>query len=70
MLKMREYTHEEYLSDLAKERKQDGLYTAVKRRCDLINDQCSIFGYVEHRYRQVWLCEILDLIGGECDEQS
>ena len=52
----------EYISNLRKELETDGLYKAVEKRCDEINEECSDMGYVRHRTIQEWLDEILDLI--------
>ena len=53
---------EEYTSNLRKELETDGLYKAVEKRCDEINEECRGMGYVQHRTIQEWLGEILDLI--------
>lgn len=52
----------EYTGNLRKELETDGLYKAVEKRCDEINEECSDMGYVRHRTIQEWLDEILDLI--------
>ena len=53
---------EEYTSNLRKELGTDGLYKAVEKRCNEINEECSDMGYVQHRTIQERLNEILDLI--------
>ena len=52
----------EYRNSLRKEIEENGLYKAVEKRCDEINNECGDMGYVQHRTIQGWLSEILDLI--------
>ena len=59
---------EEYMESLKKEIATDGLYEAVKKRCDAIGEECEYMRYVQHRYIQEQLAEILDLV--EAKEKS
>lgn len=61
---LREYTKEEQEADFRKELETTSLYNSVKKRCDLINDECvnQQMGYIPHRCIQELMCEILDLI--------
>lgn len=68
MIKLREMTADEYISELRKELQDTCLRTAVEKRCDTINEVCGSLGYVNHRYVQELLNEIMNLIqmyGGE-----
>ncbi len=62
MIELREYTNDEYKSDLRRELKENGLYKSVERRVDEINIMASGLSYLDHRYVQEILCEVLDLI--------
>lgn len=62
MIELREYTEAEYKADLQKELDNGGLYEAIKKRCDEINDVCGCLRYVSHRYVQELLVEILYLV--------
>ena len=59
---IRSISTEEYISNLRKELKTDGLYKAVEKRCDEIDEECKNMGYVQHRTIQELLSEILELI--------
>lgn len=59
---IKEISPEEYKGSLRAEIAKDGLYEAVKRRCDIINEECKFMRYVQHRYIQEQLCDIMDLV--------
>ena len=59
---LREVSHDEYIGGLRKELESVGLYKAVEKRCDEIDDICSSLGYVAHRSVQEQLSEIMDII--------
>ena len=59
---LREVSPEEYRERLMQERDRDGLCEAVKRRCDIIDEECKFMRYVQHRYIQEQLCEIMELV--------
>lgn len=59
---IKEISPEEYRESLKKEIATDGLYEAVKRRCDAIDEACKYMRYVQHRYIQEQLAEILELV--------
>lgn len=59
---LRIYPREKYESDLRKELEVKGLYRAIEQRADEISEVTSDLGYVEHRYIQEILSEILDLL--------
>ena len=59
---IREISPEEYKENLKAEIATDGLYEAVKKRCDIINEECKYMRYVQHRYIQEQLCEIMELV--------
>lgn len=62
MIELRTITAAEYIGGLKEELRIKGFRQSVKDRCDEINDVCSCMGYVNHRYVQELLCEIMDLI--------
>jgi len=55
-------TYEEYIEGLREDIAENGLYGAVEKRCDLINEDTSGLPYIQHRCIQEALVEILDLI--------
>ena len=57
-----EYSHEEYLEDLRKELKADGIVKAVEKRMNDINHECDSMGYVQYTAIMESLDEIRDLI--------
>ena len=59
---IREISPEEYKKSLKAELATDGLYEAVKRRCDIIDEECKFMRYVQHRFIQEQLTEILELV--------
>ena len=59
---IKEISPEEYRERLKQELHEDGLYEAVKKRCDTINEECKYMRYVQHRYIQEQLCEIMELV--------
>jgi len=59
---IRDVPYEEYIGNLKSEIINDGLYEAVKKRCDQINHECKNMGYIQHRTIQEWLSEMLDLL--------
>lgn len=59
---LREYADDEYKADLRKELEENGLYKSVSKRLDEINTITSELSYLEHRYVQEMMCEVLDLI--------
>lgn len=59
---LRIYPREKYLSDLKTELETKGLYGAIEQRTDEINENTSDLGYVQRRYIQEQLVEILDLV--------
>lgn len=59
---IKEISPEEYRERLKAELANDGLYEAVKKRCDIINEECNYMRYVQHRYIQEQLCEIMELV--------
>ena len=68
MITLIKITPDEYEADLLKELQQSDLRKTVAKRCDSINEACGGMGYVNHRYVQELLNEIMDLIrlyGGE-----
>ena len=62
VIEIRQFTQDEYKADLRKELENGGLYKAIEKRCDEINDVCGCMRYVSHRYVQELLVEILDLL--------
>ena len=65
---IRKISPEEYMESLKKEIATDGLHEAVKKRCDAIDEECKYMRYVQHRYIQEQLTEIMDLV--EAKEES
>lgn len=65
---IRKISPEEYRESLKKEIATDGLHEAVKKRCDAIDEECKYMRYVQHRYIQEQLAEILELV--EAKEES
>ena len=61
---LREISPEECRERLMQERDRDGLYEAVKRRCDIIDEECKYMRYTQHRFIQEQLSEILELVEG------
>ena len=59
---LREYTQEEYTTDMQKLLVEKGLRDAVKEYCDKIDEIASGLSYVPHRNIQEFLCDILFLI--------
>lgn len=59
---LRIYPQEEYLSDLKTELETKGLYGAIEQRTDEINENTSDLEYMQRRYIQEQLVEILDLV--------
>lgn len=59
---LRIYPQEKYLSDLKTELETKGLYGAIEQRTDEINENASDLEYMQHRYIQEQLVEILDLV--------
>ena len=59
---IREISPEEYRKSLRKEIAKDGLYEVVRKRCDVINEECKFMRYVQHRFIQEQLTEILELV--------
>ena len=59
---LRIYPQEKYLSDLKTELETKGLYGAIEHRTDEINENISDLRYMQHRYIQEQLVEILDLV--------
>lgn len=59
---IKEISPEEYKAQLRAELATDGLYEAVKRRCDIIDEECKFMRYVQHRFIQEQLTEILELV--------
>lgn len=59
---IRDVPYEEYIGNLKSEIINDGLYEAVKKRCDQINGECKFMRYVQHRVIQELLSEIMDLL--------
>lgn len=59
---LRIYPREKYESDLKKELAVKGLYQAIKQRTDEVSEVTADLGYVEHRFIQEVLAEILDLL--------
>ena len=53
---------EEYRAQIKAEIATDGLCEAVKKRCDAIDEECKYMRYVQHRYIQEQLAEILELV--------
>ena len=53
---------EEYKENLRQELATDGLYATVKKRCDAIDEECMYMRYVQHRYIQEQLSEIMELV--------
>lgn len=62
---IKEISPEEYRERLMQERDREGLYEAVKRRCDIIDEECKYMRYVQHRYIQEQLTEIMELVEGK-----
>ena len=59
---IKEISPEEYKENLRAEIATDGLYETVKKRCDAIDEECKFMRYVQHRYIQEQLVEILELV--------
>ena len=59
---LKEYTQEEYDSDMKKLLKEKGLHDAVEGICDKINSVSSVLRYPAHREIQELMCDILYLI--------
>lgn len=59
---IKEISPEEHKAQLRAEIATDGLYEAVKKRCDEIDEECKYMRYVQHRYIQEQLCEIMELV--------
>ena len=59
---LKEYTQEEYESDMKKLLKEKGLHNAVEGICDRINSVSSVLRYPAHREIQELMCDILYLI--------
>ena len=62
MIELRRYTPSEFEANLRKELEKNGLYESVSKRLDEINDMTSDLNYLDHRYVQEMMCEILALI--------
>ena len=62
MIELRIYTPSEFEANLRKELEKNGLYESVSKRLDEINDMTSDLNYLDHRYVQEMMCEILALI--------
>lgn len=58
---IKEITPEEHAASLRKEL-EGGLFEAIVKRCDKINDECHGMPYASHGYVQEQLMEILDLV--------
>jgi len=60
---LKEYTQEEYESDMMKLLKEKGLSKAVKKYADKINQECRYMGvpYLTYSAVQEYLCDILFL---------
>ena len=58
---------EEYKENLRQELAKDGLYAAVKKRCDTIDEECKYMRYVQHRYIQEMLAEVMELVREESE---
>ena len=60
---LKEYTQEEYESDMMKLLKEKGLSKAVKKYADKIDQECRDINlrYIPHRTIQEYLCDILFL---------
>ena len=58
---IKEYTQEEYESDMMKLLKEKGLPKAVKKYLDEIDRECRVLSYIPHRTVQEYLCDILFL---------
>ena len=58
---LKEYTQEEYESDMMKFLEEKGLSKAVKKYLDEIDRECSGMSYIPHRTVQEFLCDILFL---------
>lgn len=63
-MKLKEYTQEEYESDMMKLLKEKGLSKAVKKYADKIDKECRYMGvpYLIHRNVQESLSNILFLL--------
>lgn len=59
---IKEITPEEHEAELRQELGGSGLFKAVSDRCDNINDECNVLGYMTKGYIQEQLIDILDLI--------
>ena len=59
---IKEISPEEYKESLKAELATDGLYEAVKRRCDIINEECQPMSYTQHGFIQEQLSEIMELV--------
>ena len=64
---IKEISPEEYKENLKAEIAADGLYEAVKRRCDIIDEECKYMRYVQHRYIQEMLAEVMELVREETE---
>ena len=62
-MKIKEYTQEEYESDMMKLLKEKGLSKAVKEYVDKIDQECryECVNYLKHITVQEYLCDILFL---------
>lgn len=60
---IKEYTQEEYESDMMKLLEEKGLSKAVKKYADKIDKECRYFGvpYLTQRAVQEYLCDIMFL---------
>ena len=81
---LKEYTHEEYETDMRKLLVEKGLKGAVKEYLDKIDEEVSGTRYIMHRTVQEYLCDVLYLVelyekqtsvdaaliacNGECDQ--
>ena len=59
---LKEYTQDEYKTDMQKLLDEKGLYKAVEDKCDRINSLTSALSYLPHREIQELMCDILYLI--------
>lgn len=59
---IKEISQEEYRERLKAELANDGLCEAVKKRCDIINEECQPMSYTKHGFIQEQLSEILELV--------
>ena len=66
---IKEITPEEQERNLRAELNEDGLFEAIKKRCDVIDDECKYMRYVQHRFIQEQLCEIMELVKMEGEDE-